>query len=155
MISNFTSFPADYLEKGRSKTEKTFEDFLLKKGKDSIVWWWKNKDYGQDYFGIRYKDESATIRTFYPDYLIQFTNGQVGVFDTKGGITAQTAKPKADALQAYINEEKAKGKNVIGGILKLEKNGLWYINQSADYQNHKKEDWKALNDFWNNLTAMS
>ena len=152
--ANYVHFPC-YLEKKRSEVENAFEEFLTQKGKNKINWWWKNKDFGQEYFGIKYKDESATIRTFYPDYLIQFTNGQVGVFDTKGGITAQTAKPKADALQAYINEEKAKGKNVIGGILKLEKNGLWYINQSADYQNHKKEDWKALNDFWNNLTAMS
>ena len=140
-----------YLEKGRSKTEKFFEDFLLKKGKDSIVWWWKNKDYGQDYFGIRYKDEGEEIRTFYPDYLVQFTNGIIGIFDTKDGITAETAKHKADALQLYIATENGKGKNLIGGIIKTEPNGLFTINQSSNYRYHKTEDWKSLNDFWNTL----
>ncbi|MEY4903077.1 MAG: hypothetical protein RLZZ292_892, partial [Bacteroidota bacterium] len=140
-----------YLENKRSDVEKGFEDLLAKKVKDKIQWFWKNKDFGQKYFGIKYKDEANETRTFYPDYLVLLTNGQLGIFDTKGGITAQTAKPKADALQTYIAAENTKEKNLVGGIIKLDTNGLWYINQNSNYQNHKKEDWKNLNDFWSKL----
>ena len=52
--------------------------------------------------------------------------------------------------------ENAKGKNLVGGILKLDKKDIWHINQSANYVNHQKEDWVVLSDFWNELkqTAM-
>lgn len=148
--SNYAQTPS-YLDPGRSNIERIFEDFLNKKGKDKIQWWWKNKDYGQEYFGIKYKDEANEVRTFYPDYLVQFQNGQLGIFDTKGGITAETAKPKANALQAYITVENSKGKNLIGGILKLDKKDIWHINQSENYVNYQKEDWEVLSDFWSGM----
>jgi type III restriction enzyme len=135
-----------YLDKTRSQPERNFEHFLTNEGKNNILWWWKNKDFGQEYFGIRYEDASG-VHTFYPDYLIQFTNGKVGVFDTKQGNTAESAKERAESLQEYIATENTKGKNLIGGILE-QKNGLWLINQNREYDYHKKADWKYLDEFW-------
>jgi type III restriction enzyme len=138
-----------YLDKNRSQPERNFELFLANKGKDEILWWWKNKNFGQTYFGIRYEDASG-VHTFYPDFLIQFTDGKIGIFDTKQGNTAESAKERAEALQAYISSENAEGKNLIGGIL-VQKNDHWLLNQNTEYDYHKKEDWKYLDDFWKTI----
>jgi len=131
-----------YLSASRLNPEKNFETFLAENS-DKIVWWWKNGENKQDYFGIKYEYPVGVIHTFYPDYLVQLTDGRIGIIETKdmgdrdGG---NYTKAKAEKLQEYIKEQK--GKKLFGGIA-IEKSDGWKINQKSVYDWNKceKNDW--------------
>lgn len=131
-----------YLSASRLNPEKNFEKFLAENS-DKIVWWWKNGENKQDYFGIKYEYPVGVIHTFYPDYLVQLTDGRIGIIETKdmgdrdGG---NYTKAKAEKLQEYIKEQK--GKKLFGGIA-IEKSDGWKINQKAvyDWSKCEKNDW--------------
>lgn len=131
-----------YLSASRLNPEKNFEKFLAENS-DKIVWWWKNGENKQDYFGIKYEYPAGVIHTFYPDYLVQLTDGRIGIIETKdmgdreGG---NYTKAKAEKLQEYIKEQK--GKKLFGGIA-IEKSDGWKINQKTvyDWSKCEKNDW--------------
>jgi len=138
-----------YLSVSRLNPEKNFEKFLAENS-DKIVWWWKNGENKQDYFGVKYEYPVGVIHTFYPDYLVQLADGRIGIFETKdmgdrdGG---NYTKAKAEKLQEYIKEQK--GKKLFGGIV-IEKSDGWKINQKTVYDWSKCEkndwsDWEKLN----------
>lgn len=128
--------------RGASKPELSF----IKKidASNKIDWWYKNGENEVTYFAIPYNDNGMP-RTFYPDFIIKFKNGKIGLFDTKSGITAEIAKPKADALQQYIAEENKKGKKLFGGIV-IEHNGSWFYNDEKDYDYNPSDlsKWKMF-----------
>lgn len=131
-----------YLSASRLNPEKNFEKFLAENS-DKIVWWWKNGENKQDYFGVKYEYPVGVIHTFYPDYLVQLTDGRLGIFETKdigdrdGG---NYTKAKAEKLQEFIKEQK--GQKLFGGIA-IEKSDGWKINQKAvyDWSKCEKNDW--------------
>ena len=131
-----------YLSASRLNPEKNFEKFLAENN-DKIVWWWKNGENKQDYFGVKYEYPVGVIHTFYPDYLVQLADGRIGIIETKdmgdrdGG---NYTKAKAEKLQEYIREQK--GKKLFGGIA-IEKSDGWKINQKDKYDWSKceKKDW--------------
>jgi len=131
-----------YLSASRLNPEKSFEKFLADNN-DKVIWWWKNGENKQDYFGIKYEYPAGDIHTFYPDYLVQLTDGRIGIIETKdmrdrdGG---NDTKAKAEKLQQYIKEQK--GKKLFGGIA-IEKSDGWKINQKAvyDWDKCEKNDW--------------
>ncbi len=131
-----------YLSASRLNPEKNFEKFLVENS-DKIVWWWKNGENKQDYFGVKYEYPAGVIHTFYPDYLVQLADGRIGIFETKdmgdrdGG---NYTKAKAEKLQEYIKEQK--GKKLFGGIA-IEKSDGWKINQKSvyDWSKCEKNDW--------------
>jgi type III restriction enzyme len=137
-----------YLSVNRSIPEKNFEKFLVEND-DKIVWWWKNGENKQDYFGIKYEYPVGVIHTFYPDYLAQFTDGRIGIFETKdtGDRDGGTyTKAKAEKLQEYIKNQKSQ--KLFGGIV-IEKSDGWKINQKPLYNWSKCErndwsDWDKL-----------
>jgi type III restriction enzyme len=135
-----------YLAKDRSKSEKEFEKYLETK-QDKIEWWFKNGVNKKDFFGIKY-EENDLPHTFYPDYIVQLTSGQLFIGDTKAGITALDAKSRAEALQAYINNQNEKGKNLVGGIIIYDNTNKWRINQQNiyNYDKHNLTDWEFLAD---------
>jgi len=59
---------------------------------------------------IKHKDNEIDEEAiFYPDYIVKFTDGTIGIFDTKSGDTANpetkmgnSVNEKADALQAFF-----------------------------------------------------
>lgn len=136
-----------YLDNDRSDPEKKFEKFL-NENSDKIVWWWKNGENKQDYFGIRYEYEGG-IYTFYPDYLVQLKNGRIGIFEVKDSADRDGktwTKVKAEALQKWIVNQKRK--DIFGGVV-IEKNRTWLINSEKKYDWGKCErgdwgDWKEL-----------
>ena len=137
-----------FLNIERSKPEKEFEKYL-DENSDKIVWWWKNGENKQTYFGIKY-EYAKQIRTFYPDYLVQLKDGRLGILETKDkdDQDGQTlTKAKAEKLQKNIKLQK--NKKLFGGIL-IEKNDGWKINQKDKYDWSKCEtgDWSD----WNELT---
>jgi len=122
-----------YLNCDRSNPERDFEIFL-NSNDSKILWWWKNGENKIEYFGIKYEYEGL-IFTFYPDYLVQFKDGRLGIFETKdiGDRDGKTyTKMKAETLQKYITD--SKNKKLFGGIA-IKKGSSWLINQE------KKYDW--------------
>ena len=104
-----------YESNSSSQVEKAFVLFLDKK-ENEIEWWFKNGERDGTFFAVAYK-ENDEEKPFYVDWIVKYKDGRVGLFDTKGGITAETAKTRAEGLAQYIKEQNAKGKNLFGGIV--------------------------------------
>lgn len=121
--------------------EIKFANYLDKKvGK--IEWWFKNGNQGKDYFAVRYTNSDTKEEDlFYPDWIVLFANGTVGVFDTKKGRTA-TDKETADKADALKKKLKEFGKKYVGGIV-IEEAGVWYYN---DNPNYSFKDGQSVND---------
>ena len=136
-----------YLGKDRSIPEKEFEKHLETKA-DKVEWWFKNGVSKKDFFGIKY-EENDLPQTFYPDYIIQLTSGKTFIGDTKAGSTATEAKSRAEALQAYIKHQNAKGKNLVGGIIIKDDTKKWRVNQQVIY-NYDKNDLTKW-DYFDNI----
>lgn len=135
--------PKDY--KGKSNETK-FIDYLEQKS-DSIEWWLKNGT-GKEDLGFRYMDTTINDwRVFYPDWIIKYKDNRIGIFDTKGGITAksQETKDKAECLAEHIatlNKTSDKFKYV-GGIVEM-RSGVWYCNGAPKYVYENDGDWKLF-----------
>ena len=134
-----------YLSKTRSNPEKEFEKYLETKV-DKVEWWFKNGVSKQDFLGIRY-EENDFPKTFYPDYVVQLTNGKTLITDTKAGSTAVEAETRAEALYNYIDTENKAGKNLMGGIL-VKQGEHWKINLNKIYLYDKNDltNWTFLED---------
>jgi len=125
-----------YLRKDRSEPEKYFEQLL--EDSDSVDWWYKNGERQQQYFAVSYQtlDEETKLTkmlNFYPDYIVRYTDGSVGIYDTKAGrtVTEQPTHDKSDALQAYITEQNEAGANLKGGILNKRADGIYIFSGAA------------------------
>lgn len=136
------------LEKSRSEQEKTFEDYVDKL-EEKVEWWLKNGVSKDSYFGIKYIKATSEIGIFYPDYIVKFSDGRIGIFDTKSGNIAKEAKEKAEALQSYIILNK--DKKLFGGIVtntSTKDNPKLMINQNTNYLYDGKTwtDWLYLDE---------
>lgn len=120
------------------------EKFIAFLEKQNIDWWFKNGDFGRDYFAIKYLKNNET-KLFYPDFIVKQGN-KIGIFDTKGGQTAETSKEKAEALQKFIKENSNDKQKLWGGIVIQDSNGIWKLNQNKIYQYNEKDliDWIDL-----------
>jgi len=88
-----------------------------------IKWWMKNGDNGKDWYSISYfNSREQKQNLFYPDWIIKFSNGKIGVFDTKDGITLNT-EGRASALCKTIDNL---GKEYMGGIIRYSNNLFEY-----------------------------
>lgn len=133
------------------ENEMKFKEYIDSKTKE-VKWWFKNGDYGRNYFAIKYfNTEDQKEALFYPDWIIKFVDGRIGIFDTKEGDTAtsQETKDKASALHSKLKEF---GKNFVGGIAVFE-NGVWYCNDSAKYEYVRgkvgdDKNWKLLDNLF-------
>jgi len=126
-----------------SMPEKKFVEYLESKT-DEIVWWFKNGQRDGSYFAVPHI-ENGEEKPFYVDWIVQYKDGQVGLFDTKSGITAKEAKTRAEGLAKYIKDENAKGKNLWGGIV-VHKDGSWRYNDKKVYEYNENDlsEWKYL-----------
>lgn len=90
----------------RTFTELSFEDWCEKY--DAVKWCYKNGDKGDEFFSIVYR-MAFRRSNFYPDYIIQLTNGDVWIIEAKGGMIADGtsnnidhyANRKFEALKDY------------------------------------------------------
>ena len=115
----------------------------------SIEWWFKNGT-GKDALGIRYTDHATNkVRIFYPDWIIKFRGkDQLGVFDTKGGFTANESevKDKAEALTNKIASFNLNGQrrlHYVGGIVIFQE-GLWLYNDGLQYTAYNTDNAEYL-----------
>jgi len=109
----------------------------------NVEWWFKNGEGEIKYFAVIYQDENKIERAFYVDFIIKFEDGTIGLFDTKSGMTAKEAGPKAEGLQKYINNNK--NNNLWGGIV-INSHGSWRYNDKEKYQYNPNDlsEWKFL-----------
>jgi len=125
-----------------SEPEVKFTELLNNSSK--VKWWYKNGESEIKYFAVLRTDKQS----FYPDFIIQFKDGKIGIFDTKSGRTAETedASPRAEGLQEYIKEQNKKGKKIFGGIV-IYINGSWRYNDNKKYKYNPDDlsSWKVLN----------
>jgi len=136
-----------YLNTDRSNPEREFEN-LLNKNSSKINWWWKNGENKQEYFGIKY-EYAGNVSTFYPDYLVKFSDGRLGLLEVKdvGDRDGKTyTKAKAEALQKYLISQG--NKKVFGGIV-IQRSHEWLINDESvyDWEKCEKGNWEDWNIF--------
>jgi len=126
-----------------SEPERLFTELLEQSKK--VKWWFKNGESEVKYFAILYKDDDGIERAFYVDFIIQFEDGTIGLFDTKSGMTAKDAGPRAAGLHKYLKEEIKKGRKLWGGIA-INANGSWRYNDEEKYQYNPNNlsNWKIL-----------
>ena len=129
------------------ETEIKFEKLIEESEK--VEWWYKNGEKMDKYFAVKYlelgDDAKSYGKAFYPDYIIKFVDGRIGIFDTKSGWTAvdEKAAQKANALQKYIKEHE--DLNLFGGIINVV-NEQFYLNSNSDYEfgDGKTGQWKSF-----------
>ena len=98
----------------RSTPERKFEKFC--ESCNSIEWWYKNGDKGNEYLSIVYRDNSGKQKLFYPDYLLG-VNGEIWIIETKGGFDRSGnsqdidifSPKKFDVLKKYLDKHNLKG----------------------------------------------
>ncbi|MBL7086763.1 MAG: DEAD/DEAH box helicase family protein [Candidatus Cloacimonetes bacterium] len=128
------------------KNEEKFVNYIDPKT-DSVKWWLKNGDSGKDAYSLVYFNKTLQKESlFYPDWIIQFKNGKVSIFDTKNGRTLNTegrAKGLAEKLQEL-------GDNYVGGIVRFS-NGVWEYCDSVDYDDvtPSNNEWKPIEYLFN------
>lgn len=139
---NYAQEPC-YLQNARSIPEKDFEDEIAKSKK--IDWWYKNGTKKESFFAVPYYLENVQ-QSFYPDYIIRYTDGTVGIYDTKSGNTTESHETaaKSNALYTYLEKLKASGKKVTGGIIDYRTSGR-FIYEAAKYNTDRNATgWKRL-----------
>lgn len=125
-----------------SDIEVAFIEYLEKARQ--VRWWFKNGKQDGSYFAVPYV-ENGQERPFYLDFIVMLTDGRLGLFDTKGGIYAKTAKERAEGLAEYIATENKKDKNLFGGIVLQDKNSWRYHDgKKYTYDPSNLKDWKFL-----------
>jgi type III restriction enzyme len=141
--NKFKSILKPYYTKKPSEPERLFINLV--ENSDKVKWWFKNGESEIKYFAILYRDETGIERGFYVDFIVQFSDGSIGLFDTKSGMTAKDAKARAGGLAKYIKSENKKGKKLWGGITILV-NGSWRYNDAETYDYNEKDfgKWKFL-----------
>lgn len=126
-----------------SSIEVEFIKFLEKS--KEVEWWFKNGVSDATFFAIPYIEHDLE-KPFYIDFIVRLKNGKVGLFDTKGGIYATTAGPRAEGLAKYIKEQNKNTKKLFGGIVIKDKKS-WKYNNSEKYEYNPNDlkNWKFLN----------
>lgn len=129
-----------------NKLEASFIEFL--DNCDKVEWFWQNgAEHMESNFGIKVE---KTNSTFQPDFIVKFSDGKIGIFDTKGeNYNVDDTKVKAEALQRYLKIANSAQyeKNIIGGIVILEKN-KFLINNKDVYKRYKEKplEWNLIED---------
>jgi type III restriction enzyme len=142
--SNLSILEPFYEARDASGPEKKFVEYLESK-EDEIVWWFKNGQRDGKYFAVPYV-ENGEEKPFYVDWIVQYKDGRIGLFDTKAGITAKDAKTRAEGLAKYIAQENQEGKKLWGGIVVNQKDGSWRYNDAVVYQYNENQlsGWEYL-----------
>jgi len=127
--------PYYYNPKVISAPEMAFEQLL--ENCANVLWWYRNGVNEPKYFAVMYefpnKDTNLSeTHGFYPDYIVKFTDGRIGIFDTKSGIhaTSKETDAKLAALHNYITEHSKL--NLFGGIIDVRDNNAMYLKEALN-----------------------
>lgn len=91
---------------------------------------------------------SGKKNNFYPDFIVKYKDGRVGIFDTKKGSTtdSEDTKLKANSLSKYIESENKKDKKLFGGIVVPDdKNKNFKLNENKKRNySYSGGDWVSI-----------
>lgn len=127
-----------------SAVEQDFIEFL-EEPRNKVEWWFRNGSQDGSYFAVPYV-EHGQKHAFYVDFVLKVKDGRIGLFDTKSGMTAQTAGPRAKGLARYIAEQNKKHKKKLFGGIILKDKGSWRISDTEkyEYNPHDLKKWRFL-----------
>lgn len=132
-------------ERTRSLPERLFERYC--ENNDSIKWFYKNGDAGQQYLSIVYIDGLQKQWLFYPDYIVQKVNGEVWLIETKGGEASGHSKNidlqmgnKFLAFKRYAEQYGLKW----GFVRDIDEQ--LYINNTEFVEDMSDEHWVAIEE---------
>ena len=132
-----------YIQYNSYKSEEAFISYMEKS--KEVIWWFKNGDQGTNYFAVPYSKDSES-HTFYVDFIVHLSNGEIGLYDTKSGYTIDEANDKRVGLRDYI----AKHNNIRGGIVanidqqNYTSNWVTPPNDLSEVNRRKLNEWKFL-----------
>lgn len=133
----------------RSTPERKFERFC--ESCNSINWWYKNGDKGNEYLSIVYRDNSGKQKLFYPDYLVG-VNDEIWVIETKGGFDRSGnsqdidifSPKKFEVLKTYLDKH-----NLKGGFVKNDGRSDELCICTENFTDDiTSEDWKLLTEIF-------
>ena len=104
------------------------------------------KAYSQERFEIpdtRPYNSAVVQRCFYVDFIIRLKNGTIGLFDTKTSGSDPDTPEKNNALWQYVEEHRAKGKKMTGGVL-VQVGDSWYYPAGLIDDDKTTDDWSRL-----------
>ncbi len=119
----------------------------------NINWWFKNGNYGSEYFSIPYYNNNVSKEMlFYPDWIIKVKDTVV-ILDTKQGLSGTVSsldtKYKAEALQKWIKEQNNNKENKLKGGMVANVSGIWKLNNNDEYKaDINYTDWKYLDNLF-------
>lgn len=135
-----------------NQLEKDFLNYL--DDKNEVEWYWENgTELMRVNFGISYNNG---MNTFQPDFIVKFSNGTVGIFDTKPvDHRVDDTTVKANALFKYlqdINSNRDGAPKVIGGIV-VKTGTQFYVYTSGEYHdyNANHNGWITFNELLRKL----
>lgn len=135
-----------------NELEKDFLAYI--NNNECVEWFWENgTELMQINFGIPY---NRGMNTFQPDFLVKFSNGNVGIFDTKPiGYNIDDTKVKAEALYKYLvgtNDDRGDRPKVIGGIV-VRKGGVFYYYNQSKYKDMDEDNtnWREFREIFNGI----
>ncbi len=147
--SNKNALEPYYVHDNRPNTEIRFEQLL--DNNNCVDWWFKNGEKMQQYFAIPFitVDEKTGIQapaSFYPDYIVRYQDGTIGIYDTKAGltITSNDTILKSNALQKYINQNKSDKLKLIGGIIDARMDRSFWICDDDEYDAGSSSKWRIF-----------
>lgn len=127
-----------------SRPEYIFSRYL-EKNTESIDWWYKNGDSGKMNFAVPYKNMQGDDVLFYVDYIIRLKSGKICLFDTKTKGSDPNAALKHNALLAYMREQNARGRKLMGGIIIQDSNSeKWFYSPLEIEHTDSLEGWSEF-----------
>lgn len=124
----------------KSQSESKFEKYCEQS--DKIKFWYKNGESSDDFFSIVYLDKMNKAWTFYPDYIVGDTAGNIWIIETKGGQDAYgysknidiKVENKYQALKVYAEKY-----NLKWGFIR-DIDDLIFISNSDEYVEDMKDN---------------
>lgn len=138
-----------YIEKIDGKVNQLELKFInyLDEHENVIEYFWKN---WSEHMNSNFWIKKAKRWVFQPDFLIQFKDWKVWIFDTKAWwwFNEQDNKEKSEALQQYIVDNNQKWEKLIWWLVIRDehKNKFYYFNRNI-YKSYKEspEEWIEFN----------
>lgn len=136
------------IEPNRTYSEQEFERWC--ETYDAVKSVYKNGDKGDEYFSIVYR-KAFRRNNFYPDYIIETTNGDIWIIEAKGGMSSDGtsrnidsyAKNKFDALKAYAE----KHPEIKWGFVRAIGTQLYLSNTKWSEDMTNRNIWKPIEVF--------
>lgn len=124
----------------KSQSESKFEKYCEQS--DKVKFWYKNGESSDDFFSIVYLDKMNKAWTFYPDYIVGDTAGNIWIIETKGGQDAYgysknidiKVENKYQALKVYAEKY-----NLKWGFIR-DIDDLIFISNSDEYVEDMKDN---------------